>query len=198
MLHASCWDCLLSTLNHTFTIVAKTGVSNKGIGKQLPLAMVGRGKGFLSWWKKFSLSVEGDWSATFFVRLISGLGAHDGLSSCRDKGTKSHTGPTVGLSAWLLPSRHLGSLIAGDHASQESASPHWSMSQSKPYHITQPDSLEKRDYQPCLCGSNDGKRVAFASLRSFLAASIIKEEEVCKDCFAVLFKRYWERSVKLE
>ena len=69
------------------------------------------------------------------------------------------------------------------------------MSQNRPYHITQLNSLEKRDYQPCLCGSNDGKHVAFVCVRSFLAASMVKEEELCKDCLAV-FKRHWERSVK--
>jgi hypothetical protein len=41
----------------------------------------------------------------------------------------------------------------------------------------QPDSLDKRDSQLCRCGSCDGKRVAFAFLRSFLVSSMVREEE---------------------
>jgi hypothetical protein len=129
------------------------------------------------------------------MRLVSGQGSHDGTSSFQGDWTKSDNGPTLGLSAWLLPSRHQGSLTARAQASQQNTSQYRTMSQNRPYHITQPDSLEKRDYQPCLCGSNDANRVAFALLRSFLAASMVKEAEVCKDCLAV-FKRHRERSVK--
>jgi hypothetical protein len=54
------------------------------------------------------------------------------------------------------------------------------MNLKRAYHITQPDSLEKREPQPCLCGSNDDRRAAFAFLRSFLAASMVKQEGLCE------------------
>lgn len=57
------------------------------------------------------------------------------------------------------------------------------MHPKRPYHITQPDSLGKREQRPCLCGSADERRVAFALLRSFLAASMVKPEDRCKECY---------------
>jgi hypothetical protein len=57
------------------------------------------------------------------------------------------------------------------------------MNQRSFYHITQPESVLKRDYQPCLCGSNDGKRVAFMFLRGFLASNMVKPENLCQKCY---------------
>ena len=57
------------------------------------------------------------------------------------------------------------------------------MNLKRPYHITQPDSPEKRNPHRCLCGSNDVKRITFIFLRSFLGAGMVKHENLCEKCY---------------
>jgi len=61
----------------------------------------------------------------------------------------------------------------------------YGMNLRRPYHITQPDSLQRRDYRHCLCGSNDVKRITFVFLRAFVGEGTVKAEELCKKCYAL-------------
>ena len=50
------------------------------------------------------------------------------------------------------------------------------------YHITQPDHWNKPP-QPSLCGSTDPTLVAYDMVPQFLAASSLKRNEICKNCW---------------
>jgi hypothetical protein len=62
------------------------------------------------------------------------------------------------------------------------------------YHITQPESLATHRRRPCLCGSHDGKRVAFAFLPQFLAAGMVQPEDLCEPCSEI----YEQKRIRLE
>jgi hypothetical protein len=57
-----------------------------------------------------------------------------------------------------------------------------------PYHITQPDHWDKPP-EPCLCGSNDEKRVAFDKVRLFIVVGSVQQDQICKECWEEFERR---------
>jgi hypothetical protein len=57
------------------------------------------------------------------------------------------------------------------------------MKLKRPFHISPPDSLEKRDHHSCLCGINDLNRLTFLFLGGFLGSGIVEQEELCEKCY---------------